>query len=591
MTSASPFAYRSLVGDEIRLIKLCGGRQSGDVRCTIEHVALSAKPRFTALSYVWGDPADIAPIRLDGKEFNVSTNLRAGLARMCGPPSAQNDPDGRLGDEWLWVDAICINQQDVTEKSAQVPRMTDIYSSARQVLAWLGENEPDEVAALKLVFDLPRLVVADVGRSGKNPNQYVADTVLQPLSRSFLFAAVAQSVPGVDTEAVTRALCLLYRRPWWRRVWIIQEAVLARGRLVWMAGPYAAHALLLDFFLDCWESSAKLTRYDEVFGSVKRESKLMEVENHLRMAPPAVNTPAAFARALQELILQTWSHKSTLPHDLVYGRLGIFGTEMLPRHMMPNYSLPFEAVFHDYAVFFLENTGSLAILKTEARQLEGVPSWVPDFRSFMNSAGLKPATPSAVRISSHRQILTVEGRRLATILHVHGRHTYEGIDIQATRTSVRSFVRWINEVMCPMLGATADDIVTKQWLPLLGAELDEHKSTSLRNCFEWLRDSDEQRSPNAAWLYFEINQIAWCLGGYEAFVTTDGVAGYCLRRDGSLAPGDVVCAWKGMNLPTVVRSTAEGYLYLGPCLFGHEFSGQALNAAFFAGNEERWDLI
>jgi len=96
------------------------------IRCEIRQVLLGGN--HVCLSYTWGEDADHKYIELNGKPFRVRPNLYEFLVR------ARRD---FMGDE-LWVDAVCIDQRNVREKSAQVQIMPEIYRSAREVLIWAG---------------------------------------------------------------------------------------------------------------------------------------------------------------------------------------------------------------------------------------------------------------------------------------------------------------------------------------------------------------------------------------------------------------------------------------------------------------------
>ncbi|KAH9211990.1 heterokaryon incompatibility, partial [Leptodontidium sp. 2 PMI_412] len=82
------------------------------------------KPKYWALSYVWGDSTEREPLCIEGQTFMATLNLRDALKRVRNVMSAETK------DLQLWVDAICINQEDTTEKSWQVSMMSRIYSSA-----------------------------------------------------------------------------------------------------------------------------------------------------------------------------------------------------------------------------------------------------------------------------------------------------------------------------------------------------------------------------------------------------------------------------------------------------------------------------
>jgi hypothetical protein len=102
--------------------------------CTLkEHDFDEAIPKFTALSYTWGSQEDPKTILLDGREATITSNLHAALTHLRQSESK----------EVLWIDALCINQQDVKERNQQVRLMRDIYMVAEGVLAWLGPATPD----------------------------------------------------------------------------------------------------------------------------------------------------------------------------------------------------------------------------------------------------------------------------------------------------------------------------------------------------------------------------------------------------------------------------------------------------------------
>lgn len=108
------------------------------VRCRLLTVSLEGENlMFNASSYVWGRKKDVNVIMVDNELVFVGSNLKSTLRHlrdyhmdaMCCHP--------------LWVDAVCINQQNEDEKLGQVQMMGDIYRRAHRVFSWLGEGDPD----------------------------------------------------------------------------------------------------------------------------------------------------------------------------------------------------------------------------------------------------------------------------------------------------------------------------------------------------------------------------------------------------------------------------------------------------------------
>ncbi|KAF2460245.1 heterokaryon incompatibility protein-domain-containing protein, partial [Lineolata rhizophorae] len=124
------YEYRQLANDDdIRLIvlfpKLDG---SQEVRCMLLHFPLASVPLYEAISYAWGDPSKTQTIIVDGRPYATTTKVLEILRGMASPESS------RL----LWIDAVCINQDDLDEKATQIPLMSKIYCRATSTAVWLG---------------------------------------------------------------------------------------------------------------------------------------------------------------------------------------------------------------------------------------------------------------------------------------------------------------------------------------------------------------------------------------------------------------------------------------------------------------------
>ena len=164
-----PYAYEPLSKDpdEIRLLKLMPPSPSGDIEIEIIHVPSSAPPAYEALSYVWGPPerthevlsrrlqrsvsptpeeraVSFRPFEVRTGHLAVSRNLFIALQHL----SFTKKP--RL----LWIDAICINQDDTVERSEQVNKMASIYGSAHLVILWLGEEADESTLAVQTLRDV-----------------------------------------------------------------------------------------------------------------------------------------------------------------------------------------------------------------------------------------------------------------------------------------------------------------------------------------------------------------------------------------------------------------------------------------------------
>jgi hypothetical protein len=108
---------------------------------TPDMTGLSIVPIFEALSYTWGDPSATVPIQVNGAELQITLNLFLALKRL------RKEREERV----LWVDAICIDQGNLTERAEQVPRMRSIFQRAERVVVWLGEATEESDLAVDML--------------------------------------------------------------------------------------------------------------------------------------------------------------------------------------------------------------------------------------------------------------------------------------------------------------------------------------------------------------------------------------------------------------------------------------------------------
>ncbi|KAF2792901.1 HET-domain-containing protein, partial [Melanomma pulvis-pyrius CBS 109.77] len=112
---------------------------SEPIKCKLRIINLDDCPRFTALSYVWGTYAPISHfIICDNVKVNITSNCHSALRHLRK----------KLGKLTIWLDSVCINQDDQNEKLRQIPLMGGIYSIAESVYAWLGDGTAETDRAM-----------------------------------------------------------------------------------------------------------------------------------------------------------------------------------------------------------------------------------------------------------------------------------------------------------------------------------------------------------------------------------------------------------------------------------------------------------
>lgn len=230
--------------NEIRLIRFLR-RDETPLQISMNTVSKDESPQYHCLSYVWGDPTPIWPIVVDGTQILVTQNLGEALKRVA----AEED----VG--YLWVDAICINQKDKVEKLHQVHMMSEIYSNAVGVLAWLGPEANSSGEIMDEISKSGKVLVSNLlnmpypegvklsmaAALGLGFHRFVLLMLgsvdqLAPIDRTGW-----KSVPGfwyelgwgqcdrLPSQQAWTTFCL---RPYWKRVWILQELANARSAYI-----------------------------------------------------------------------------------------------------------------------------------------------------------------------------------------------------------------------------------------------------------------------------------------------------------------------------------------------------------------------
>ena len=119
---------------------------SSQVECALVHVSLDNVIPYEALSYTWGSCEMTDYVIVDKRSFWITKSLNAALRALRYTTE----------DRWLWVDAICINQEDIPERSQEVLRMMSIYRMSEHVIVWIGEPSEDSGVAIDHLLELSK---------------------------------------------------------------------------------------------------------------------------------------------------------------------------------------------------------------------------------------------------------------------------------------------------------------------------------------------------------------------------------------------------------------------------------------------------
>jgi hypothetical protein len=355
--------YRPLNSEnyEIRLLTLIEGKNSAWVSCRLDHYSLVDTPQYTALSYCWGNPDITKAIIVNGVKVQVTINLEAALRQL------QAD-----GYSKVWVDALCINQNNREERSSQVLRMRTIYAKATLVFVWLGI----ETQSTKITMDYLNSLFPEESTLVSPQDKTIAYNQFRfqfemPRGRSTTPATVNFNrektyMPSKQTleKYSAKSFAEFFSRPYWNRIWIIQEIV-AGTRVVACCGTSSTDFENIEKFLTSTSKGKKL-------------SKTIQLPNFASFRKSPISGTAF---PLVTLLISSRASLSTDPRDKIFALLGLAsdGEELVP---LPNYKQSLESIHKEMAraILLSKKSPKILILRSSDRAPhERLPSWVPDW--------------------------------------------------------------------------------------------------------------------------------------------------------------------------------------------------------------------
>ncbi|KAH0556412.1 hypothetical protein GP486_005667 [Trichoglossum hirsutum] len=366
--------------EEIRLLEILPPTDVDyTIRCRLKTVPVH-RCRFIAISYVWGDLSMTENIVVNGERKPVATTLISCLYNIRTAISTNVDTQS----EWaslprlVWVDAVCVNQSDIEERNHQIQLMGQIYTGASVVVSWLGPH--DEM--LSTAFRIIRLISSTRRSMNAGPNDFEWMRSCPELW--------TKDRTGTTTwqnkawEAVDKFLGL----PNWRRVWILQEMVLAT-RLWLMSGLQTLdYSCLVDVSIPCAALRVGLVAKPDFLsnslwtmlsGGALGWSHIIYIEQlrkNLKSPDPQER------RHCFDLIWSTLKLQATDPRDKIFGLLGICNSDITP-----DYTKSVREVYVEFGKEYIRSQRNLKLLSHAGLGFHtenqfNLPSWVPDFQSL-----------------------------------------------------------------------------------------------------------------------------------------------------------------------------------------------------------------
>ncbi|KAH6684557.1 heterokaryon incompatibility protein-domain-containing protein [Halenospora varia] len=379
--------YHKLPERHIRLLILQPGEAGSPFQGRLVPTYIDNNPIYEALSYTWGTPEAASALQCDGLSIPLTANLHDALSRLRLPEE----------DRILWVDQICINQNDLAERSQQVGLMGEIYRNAVHVDIWLGEEEEDTELVIKF---LPKLLSCfKTSEEGDKTSDELPD-VIGTLSMLTLRS---------DSWEAFRNI---FQRPYFRRMWILQEVVLGSKCRVY-CGSYAMG----------WNDMARAALCFKT--DITNNFEALEVVQIIRGLKQRIS--CGEDRSLLYLLSQTYDLQCTNPRDKVYGLLGL-ASDTHKGEIIPDYNQSCQQIYIEAAKLCISKYRSLTMLccVRNPKGLSGLPSWIPDWNTVSHTReifGFKPSEKYAAagtttphfRISADNRTLYVRGKAIDRI--------------------------------------------------------------------------------------------------------------------------------------------------------------------------------
>ena len=405
MDKASPYRYSSLPLGSIRLLCKDDGARSSSWSLT--QYVLDDAPAFFALSYVWGTDKPTAELNIEQSVLKITLSLSILLQEL----------EARRDVRFIWIDQISINQQDDVEKAVQVKMMRDIYVSAHKVLVWLGPSAEGSDLAMDSIAPLDELI-------GVLPKDLFA-----------LNDIPSRLLPGQD-DPIWPALVELYARPWYHRLWVLQEVILAKDLEVLCGNRSIPWAAFASFATKLYELTP--LAWSRALGAHQPHGS--NDDSALGALVSIRQTDLYRSNETKGIKPQFWLYlfmgqkcKVTNPLDRVYGLLGLLASEELVWSGDIRYDWePWQGYLHFCKVYITcDSDRALFSMAGCVSKPKELPSWCPNFDSPPSvasiyctypsfHAGFRPGEPrhSWVQTSTISNTIKVPGFRMDRITAV-----------------------------------------------------------------------------------------------------------------------------------------------------------------------------
>jgi hypothetical protein len=351
MSQLPSYTYHSLA-TTFRLLRISRRGKTTEISGELESFCLDSPncPPFMTVSYVWGSPPVYnESISLRGGRLPVLESLYPFLNLVC-------DLQKSFRDQWWWIDSICINQEDERERDTQVQLMGRIYTQATKSIVWLGDESDDSDLAMDFLSFLQKR------RWEFDKGGVVDRSAFRELRRSPFLAK-------------WKALETLLLRPWWKRVWTLQEFIVAPSLELFCGKKTIQRSAFKSAMYAIWLAGGA---DDKLISKTAFEAGWSRRRIHQWYQETREMPIVAALAYLGE-------SEATDQRDRIYSLLSLAGPEDLRLIGIPDYGSSILEVYSKLVRDFVENYKSLDIIcfahdfVTPAGNTSEFPSWLPNW--------------------------------------------------------------------------------------------------------------------------------------------------------------------------------------------------------------------
>jgi hypothetical protein len=571
---------------------------------------LKQSPKYYALSYAWGSYVRDCAIQCSGKPLNISARLLRGLNELeCIPDFAH---------KWFWIDQICINQENLKERSHQVRLMGRIYQRAVQTIIWLGlDLEPyDEAAQLAQRLYDKRLELEDGTLRSIPSRTRIFDEQLKYLNLPLRGDASWEQLTEVCSSS------------WFSRLWTLQEVFLSRKDPKVVYGARVGQLSVLLWAIGILSNK----RFESPSGWMCMVS-IQPGRYHFGMCTDALlllcsypqqfgMTHCDFATAL----LIARGHEASDGRDQIYGLQGLIQPPRekdmeWPSALIPDYEKPLVEVYRDATLHIISRTGDLLPWSFVdwgwQGFLEAWPSWVPVYNNAVSlrSNNVQPSVDkgcltlqrlrfrashsrrASIRPSLHPNLIDIQGLRLSTVESTFEIdtenpaalfHRLEEINQCARSLNPESTFNKVFDDIADTFSVRASPCRIHDFWEYLSNE--GQKVPNLIYFLRFLKDLDDDVTGNEE-VFIENFLIRLRDKRYSSFFVDSG--GEVGLGPMNMEAGDVICVlFGGAGLYTLrPMRDAGGYRLLSECRIRRYMNGEAMDALADGLLREEWFTI